>query len=141
LDLKSVTRDVREEAMPFLSPIHPNVASDEGISSPETEQIQPLLTAPVAQQTSALATQETDMADENDTIVDTNTPATVVAALDAPTKQRKPRTKKAALNWGHRRLLRNQRTLHAQQLPRLTSRGEAVNLKQTQVRMRPRAYR
>ncbi|APO70116.1 hypothetical protein IE4872_PC00085 (plasmid) [Rhizobium gallicum] len=100
MDLKSVTRDVREEAMPFLSPVHPNVASDEGISSPETEQIQPLLTAPVAQQTSALATQETDMADENDTMVDTNTPATVVAALDAPTKQRKPRTKKAAPELG-----------------------------------------
>lgn len=96
MDLKSVAKDVQQDAIPFLPGSENDDASGKGVSPLQAEQAEPLLTAPIAQHTTVSLRQETNMADENDTITDTNAPASVVAALDAPKKQRKPRTKKAA---------------------------------------------
>ncbi|NKL57665.1 transcriptional regulator [Rhizobium leguminosarum] len=90
-DLKSVTQDLQDEAMPFMS-LTPQARSSEMLVSGE-EQAGSLLTLPIEQETNASALQETIMADENDTMTNAETPAAV--APDAPKKVRKPRAKKA----------------------------------------------
>ncbi|RWX81048.1 transcriptional regulator [Neorhizobium lilium] len=95
MDLKSVTRDLQEEAMPFLTGARDGAPSHD-VSLSEEYQAAPLLTAALDQPTNALATQEIMMADENNTVTDTGAPASAVAEPDAPKKQRKPRAKKTA---------------------------------------------
>ncbi|CAN7744959.1 transcriptional regulator [Rhizobium leguminosarum] len=90
MDLKSVARDLQDEAMPFLSAA-PRASSDAMLLP--GEQAGPLLTLPIEQETNASALQETIMADENDTMTKADTPA--AAAPDVPKKVRKPRAKKA----------------------------------------------
>jgi len=94
MDLKSVARDVHEDAMPFLTRDEQVGASDSEVSLPIVKRTGPLLTPSIGHPTTATATQETIMADENDTTTINDAPASVVA--DAPKKQRKPRAKKAA---------------------------------------------
>ena len=96
MDLKSVARDVQEEAMPSLARVEQDGGSGNEISLPKVKWKQPLLTPAIRQPTPATATQETIMADENDTTTSNDTPASVVAAIDPPKKQRKPRAKKVA---------------------------------------------
>ncbi|CAN7676393.1 transcriptional regulator [Neorhizobium sp. LjRoot104] len=91
-DLKSVARDLQDEAMPFLS-VGPQAGGGEMSFSGE-EQTSALLTRPIEQEKKASALQETIMADENNTMTDADTPA--ATALDVPKKERKPRAKKAA---------------------------------------------
>ncbi|MBY3123147.1 transcriptional regulator [Rhizobium laguerreae] len=90
-DLKSVAQDLQDEAMPFMS-LTPQAKSREMLVSGE-EPAGSLLTLPIEQETNASALQETTMADENDTMINANTPA--AAAPDVPKKIRKPRAKKA----------------------------------------------
>lgn len=97
MDLKSVARDVQEEAMPFLTLGEQDGASGRKVSLPIVKGTGPLLTLSSGHPTTATATQEILMADENDTTTISDAPASVVAAIDAPKKQRKPRAKKAAL--------------------------------------------
>ncbi|URK86360.1 transcriptional regulator (plasmid) [Rhizobium sp. RCAM05350] len=94
MDLKSVARDLQEEAVPFLTRGKQDGASDSKVSLPIVKGTEPLLTPSIGHPTTATATQETIMADENDTTTINDAPASVVA--DAPKKQRKPRAKKAA---------------------------------------------
>jgi hypothetical protein len=96
MDLKSVARDAQEEAMPFLTRGEQVGASESEASLPLVKRMGPLLTPSIGHPTTATATQETFMADENDTTTISDAPASVVAAIDAPKKQRKPRAKKAA---------------------------------------------
>jgi hypothetical protein len=94
IDLKSVAQAVQDATMPFL-PEGPKVGkSGSEVSLPGEEQARPLLTLPIAEQTTASALQETIMADENDTMTVAEAPA--VAAPDVPKKERKPRARKAA---------------------------------------------
>jgi hypothetical protein len=95
-DLKSVVRDVQDEAMPFLTRGEQDGASDSEVSLPKVKPTEPLLTPSIPHPTTATATQETIMADENDTTTNNDAPASVVAEIDTPKKQRKPRAKKAA---------------------------------------------
>jgi cytoskeletal protein RodZ len=94
MDLKSVARAVEEEAMPFVQsrqldkPTRDGPLSIEGAGGP-------LLTPPTSQHTTEAAKVETIMADEDNTMTDTNTPAVVETPI-AQKKQRKPRAKKAA---------------------------------------------
>ncbi|WP_455274976.1 transcriptional regulator [Rhizobium herbae] len=94
MDLKSVARDVQEEAMPF-----PNVELQDSKSrrdSPLPEVAHAgSLTRSIGQQTNASATREKIMADEINTITSTEAQA-IVEAPTLPKKQRKPRTKKVA---------------------------------------------
>lgn len=94
MDLKSVARDVQDEAMPFVTLGEPAGVSDSEVSLPIVKRTGPLLTQSIGHPTTATATQETIMADENDTTAINDAPASVVA--DDPKKQRKPRAKKAA---------------------------------------------
>lgn len=96
MDLKSVARDVQEEAMPFLTRGEQVGTSDNEVSLPQVKWNGPLLTPSIGHPTTAPATQETIMADENDTTTINDAPASVDAAIDVPKKQRKPRAKKAA---------------------------------------------
>ncbi|MGO6832441.1 transcriptional regulator, partial [Rhizobium ruizarguesonis] len=89
-DLKSVARDLQDEAMPFMS-LTPQARSSEMLVSGE-EQAGPLLTLPIEQETNAPALQETIMADENNTTTNADTPA--AATPNVPKKVRKPRAKK-----------------------------------------------
>ncbi|MBX5192613.1 transcriptional regulator [Rhizobium sp. NZLR3b] len=95
MDLKSVARDVEEEAMPFLSGGPQEREATGEVPFPASEQAGPLLTLPLGQETTASALKETMMADESNTMTNTNAPA-VVETEFAPKKQRKPRAKKAA---------------------------------------------
>ncbi|MBX5177221.1 transcriptional regulator [Rhizobium lentis] len=90
-DLKSVAQGLQDEAMPFMS-LTPQAKSSEMLVSGE-EQAGPLLTLPIEQETNASALQETIMADENDTMINAETPA--ATASDVSKKVRKPRAKKA----------------------------------------------
>ncbi len=94
MDLKSVARDVQEDAIPLLTRREQIGTSDSEVSLPEVKWTGPLLTPAIGRPTTATATQE--VADENDTTTNNDAPASVVAAIDAPKKQRKPRAKKAA---------------------------------------------
>ncbi|MBX5020965.1 transcriptional regulator [Rhizobium lentis] len=90
-DLKSVAQDLQDEAMPFLS-LTPQAKCSEMFVSGE-DQAGSLLTLPIEQETNASALQETTMADENNTMINADTPA--AAAPDVAKKVRKPRAKKA----------------------------------------------
>ncbi|WP_049732494.1 hypothetical protein, partial [Rhizobium ecuadorense] len=95
VDLKSVARDLEEEAMPFLSGSSQNGKSHSEMSLPKTDPAESLLTPPLRASTTASDTQEMSMADETDTATSADVP-TVVETPIAPKKQRKPRAKKAA---------------------------------------------
>jgi hypothetical protein len=93
MDLKSVARDVEEEAMPFLQK---NLEADEldpDMSAPEENPSSPILTPPLATPTSAEETRGMFMADDTDTINDAEAPVLEDAPV-AQKKQRKPRAKK-----------------------------------------------
>lgn len=91
IDLRSVAQSLREEEVPILAGAS-KVPSGE-TSSPEKEEATALLTLPIEQETSALALQETTMADETIAMTDTDAPA--VATPEVLKKARKPRAKKA----------------------------------------------
>lgn len=92
MDLKSVARDVQEEAMPFL-PQDRAAGSDASLTKENGNE--PLLTPSNSHSKTATATQEATMADDNTTTISNDAPAPLVPT-DAPKKQRKPRAKKAA---------------------------------------------
>jgi hypothetical protein len=91
MDLKSVAQDLQDEAMPLLP--QTSQAGSTGMSCAGEQQAAALLTQPIEQETNASALQETTMADDINTMTDTDTPA---VAAPAPKKERKPRAKKAA---------------------------------------------
>jgi hypothetical protein len=99
MDLKSVARDVEEEAMPFLQNSPKADEPGQEMSTPEDNPRSPLLTPPVATPTSAEETQGMFMADDTDTIDDAEAPALEEAPV-AQKKQRKPRAKKTSLGAG-----------------------------------------
>jgi len=80
--------------MPFLPPSASGSESSSETSFAGEEQASVLLTLTIEQETNASALQETRMADENNTMIDADTPA--VAAPDVAKKERKPRARKAA---------------------------------------------
>ncbi|KKX33460.1 transcriptional regulator [Rhizobium sp. LC145] len=92
MDLKSVAQDLQDEATPFW-PEASQIRSS-GMSFPEEDQAEAMLTQPIEQETNASALQETKMADENNTMTDAG--ASPAAAPDVPKKERKPRAKKKA---------------------------------------------
>lgn len=94
VDLKSVTRDVEEDAMPF-APHAQHGKSIEGKPLLADETAKTLLTPPSSQHSTEAVKEETDMADENNTM----TTAEAAAVVETPIvekKQRKPRAKKTA---------------------------------------------
>ncbi|MBY5357693.1 transcriptional regulator [Rhizobium leguminosarum] len=95
MDLKSVARDLEEEALPFLSGSSQSGKSNNEMSLPEPDQAEALLTPPLGTSTTASDTQEMSMADETDTATSADAPIVVETPI-APKKQRKPRAKKAA---------------------------------------------
>jgi hypothetical protein len=95
MDLKSVARDVEEEAIPFVPDTHV-VNKSEADRFPSTAATaEPLLTPRIGQDTTTAMTQETSMADEIDTMTTPDALAVVETPI-APTKQRQPRAKKAS---------------------------------------------
>jgi len=94
IDLKSVAQDLQEETMPSLLDSPQDNKFGNGVPFPGEKQAAVLLTALGEQETNASALQETRMADENNTMIDADTPA--VAAPDVAKKERKPRARKAA---------------------------------------------
>ncbi|WP_105370789.1 transcriptional regulator [Neorhizobium huautlense] len=98
INLKSLSQDVLEEAMPFLPVGSPDNKTGAGGSLSPEDPAGPLLTVSIEHQTTASDLQERDMADENDTITIADAPA--AATPDVPKKQRKPRAKKAAAEMG-----------------------------------------
>jgi hypothetical protein len=94
MDIKSVAQDLRDEAAPFPPVGHEDNEPGIEVSSVGEEQAEALLTPPIEQETNASASQESIMADDNNTMTDADTPA--VAAPDVAKKERKPRAKKAA---------------------------------------------
>jgi hypothetical protein len=99
MDLKSVARDVEEEAMPFLPKTFVADELDTVMSAPEVNPTPPILTPPVATPTSAEETRGMFMADDTDTIDDAEAPALEEAPV-AQKKQRKPRAKRTSLAAG-----------------------------------------
>ncbi|MDU0364318.1 transcriptional regulator [Rhizobium sp. 25PS6] len=95
MDLKSVARDLEEEALPFLSGSSQSGKSNNEMSLPEPDEADALLTPPLGASTTASDTQEMSMADETDTATSADAPIVVETPI-APKKQRKPRAKKAA---------------------------------------------
>ncbi|ACI59525.1 conserved hypothetical protein (plasmid) [Rhizobium leguminosarum bv. trifolii WSM2304] len=95
VDLKSVARDLEEEALPYLSDSSRSGKSESEMSLAEHGKDKSLLTPPLEPSTTASDTQEMSMADETDTTTKVDVP-TVVETPTAPKKQRKPRAKKAA---------------------------------------------
>ncbi|MBY5579146.1 transcriptional regulator [Rhizobium leguminosarum] len=95
MDLKSVARDLEEEALPFLSGSSQSGKSNNEMSLPEPDQAEALLTPPLGASTTASDTQEMSMADETETATSADAPIVVETPI-APKKQRKPRAKKAA---------------------------------------------
>ncbi|MBB3646332.1 cell division protein ZapA (FtsZ GTPase activity inhibitor) [Rhizobium sp. BK619] len=95
MDLKSVARDLEEEAPPYLSDNSQNGRSESEMSLPKADRVESLLTPPLGPSTTASDTQEMSMADETDTAAKIDVP-TVVETPAAPKMQRKPRAKKAA---------------------------------------------
>ncbi|WP_082935739.1 MULTISPECIES: transcriptional regulator [unclassified Rhizobium] len=94
VDLKSVARDLEEEALPYLSGSSQS-GSNKEMSLPKADQAESLLTLPLGPSTTASNTQEMSMTDETATTTSADGP-TVVETPIAPKKQRKPRAKKAA---------------------------------------------
>jgi hypothetical protein len=92
MDLKSVTRDVEEEAIPLLPE---GLKADEAVLAilGPVEPPQPLSTPPEATPTTAEEPKGMIMADNTDTMNDVEVPAQEDAPVAAK-KQRKPRAKK-----------------------------------------------
>jgi hypothetical protein len=92
MDLKSVARDVEEEAMPLLPE---GLKMDEAVLAVlgPVEPPQPLLTPPEATPTIAEEPKEMLMPDDTETMNDVEVPAPEEAPI-AVKKQRKPRAKK-----------------------------------------------
>lgn len=95
MDLKSVALDLEEETMPLLPDGHLASKSNGGDSQLKAEPASPVLTPSAGQHTTAAVAEETTMADEIETIDNTDAPA-VAETSTAPVKQRKPRAKRAA---------------------------------------------
>ncbi|MCF1494517.1 transcriptional regulator [Agrobacterium vitis] len=95
IDLKSVARDVEDDAVSFLpgGPTNGNSASELSVS--KAAPAGPLLTPSAGQHKTTTATEETIMADENDTMTTTDAPAVAETPI-AQKKQRQPRVKKAS---------------------------------------------
>jgi hypothetical protein len=96
VDLKSVARDVEEEAMPFIQKSSKADEPDREVSASTAEPHQALLTAPIAMPTSAEETTGTFMADDTQTTNSADAPALEDAPV-AQKKQRKPRAKKTSV--------------------------------------------
>lgn len=95
VDLKSVARDVEDDAMPFAPHAQPNGAPPDDISISADVTGRPLLTPSISQHTTKAMKEETDMVDENNAMTNIDAPA-VVGTLVAAKKPRKPRAKKTA---------------------------------------------
>jgi hypothetical protein len=96
MDLKSVARDVEEEAMPLLPE---GLKADEAgldVQVPSVVSPQPLLTPADATATTAEEPKGMIMADDTDTMNDVEAPAQEDAPV-AVKKQRKPRSKKTSV--------------------------------------------
>ncbi|MGM4985964.1 MULTISPECIES: transcriptional regulator [Rhizobium] len=95
IDLKSVARDVEDDAVSFLPGGPTDGSSASGVSVSKAEPAEPLLTPPTGHHTTPTVTEETIMADEIDTM--TTTDASAVAETPIATKkQRQPRAKKVS---------------------------------------------
>jgi hypothetical protein len=95
MDLKTVARNVQEEAMPFITQGMQDGVSGSELSLTDAKLHRAFLSPIIIHQTTATASQDPILADENDT-THNDAPASVVAVIDPPKKQRKPRVKKAA---------------------------------------------
>ncbi|WP_312410625.1 transcriptional regulator [Shinella sp.] len=95
IDLKSVARDVEDEAAPYPPAHEPDGQSAGNVLATNTETVGPFLTQPVRQHTTEAANEETNMADESETMTTGDAPA-VVETPTLPKKQRQPRAKKVA---------------------------------------------
>jgi hypothetical protein len=95
IDLKSVARDVEDEAAPYAPADEPDGQSAGNVLATGTETVGPFLTQPVRQHTTEAANEETIMADESETMTTGDAPA-VVETPTLPKKQRQPRAKKVA---------------------------------------------
>lgn len=93
VDLKSVARDVEEEAMPFAlhEQQHGKSIGDGSLLADEAAEA--MLTPLSSPHSSEAVKEETDMADENNTMTKTDAAAVVETPI-AEKKQRKPRAKK-----------------------------------------------
>ncbi|MDI6028600.1 transcriptional regulator [Corticibacterium sp. UT-5YL-CI-8] len=94
VDLKSVARDVEEEAMPFVADTQLVTKLDADTAPSTAAPTELLLTPPIGQHTSTAVTEETTMADEIDTMTASDALAVVEPQITEK-KQRKPRAKKA----------------------------------------------
>ncbi|KPH04294.1 transcriptional regulator (plasmid) [Rhizobium acidisoli] len=95
MDLKSVARDLEEEASPYLSDGSQNGRSDAEMSFPEPDRAGSSLTPALGPSTTVSDAQEISMAEETNTTTNDDV-LPVIEAPTAPKKQRKPRAKKAA---------------------------------------------
>jgi hypothetical protein len=96
MDLKSVARDVEEEAMPLLPEGLKADKADLDVLVPLVEPPQPLLTPPDATPNTAEEAKGILMADDTETMNDVEAPAQEDAPVAAK-KQRKPRAKKTSV--------------------------------------------
>jgi hypothetical protein len=96
MDLKSVTRDVEEEAMPLLPEGLKADDADLDVLVPSVEPPQPLLTPQDATPNTAEEPKGILMADDTETMNDVEAPAQEEAPV-ALKKQRKPRAKKTSV--------------------------------------------
>ncbi|WP_430256911.1 transcriptional regulator [Neorhizobium sp. DAR64872/K0K18] len=96
MDLKSVARDVEEEAMPLLPEGLKMVESGLNVQLPSVVSLQPFLTPPDATATTAEEPKEMLMADDTETLNDVEMPAPEEEPIAAK-KQRKPRAKKTSV--------------------------------------------
>lgn len=94
IDLKSVARDIEDNAVSFLPSGRTDGSASE-LSVSKVEPAGPLLTPTTGQHKTTTLTEETIMADETDTMTTTDAPAVAETPI-APKKQRQPRVKKAA---------------------------------------------
>lgn len=95
LNLKSIAENMQEEPLPILrEDLQDRILESEVCLSGE-DQVRPLLTLSIGQTTIVQDLEESKMADEENSVVYTGTPA--VVGTQALKKQRKPRVKKAAV--------------------------------------------
>jgi hypothetical protein len=97
LDLKTVARNVQEEAMPFITQGMEDGVTASQLSLTDVRSSRAPLPPSIRHQTTATVSQDTILADEKDTRTHDDAPASVVAAINPPKKQRKRRAQKAAL--------------------------------------------
>lgn len=95
IDLKSVARDVQEEATSRL-PVGGQAGTIASEVPRDVKQGQQLLTPSIQLLETATAPKESMMADGNEIRPNNDGPGSVVAATDTPRKTRETRTKKAA---------------------------------------------